>query len=237
MYELVIFDLDGTLVDTLPDLAAAVNYALLENGFPSIPLERVSRGIGDGAEQLIYRCLPEDFIRSQKSGLSPLATQTINLFLEHYTENCTRLSRPFPGVEQSLHMLSEISLAVLTNKPLAATMRILNELGLASYFSEVLGGDGPWGKKPDPGGLQHLRRKAHSTPETTLLVGDGWQDLQVARNDGVRFLCFQGGYGSSAPELAGYTPAFATFSELPGLIRSLSPTVKPTEDTAPGEKG
>ncbi len=220
MRKLVVFDLDGTLVDTLPDIAAAVNHALAKLGMPEVTEHVVRSGIGDGAEQLVMRCLPEDIAEyghATGDGIG-LPQRVLSAFLAHYTDNCTHLTRPFPGVREALEALAGIPLAVLTNKPLAATLRILEELRLAAFFTQVLGGDNPWGKKPDPGALRHIRQQIGASSRNTVLVGDGWQDFKVAQNDEVGFVLFKEGYGSEAGEFQDYSPAFSHFSELPELI-------------------
>jgi phosphoglycolate phosphatase len=185
---LVAFDLDGTLVDSLRDLAEAVNDLLAERGASPLPLDEVARMVGDGAATLVARA-------TAAAGLPP-STDALARFLEIYDARLLAWTRPYPGIPELLAALKpRVRLAVLTNKPLAATRAILSGLALDAYFEEVVGGDGPFPRKPDPAGLRHLMHHADADPAATLLVGDSRVDWQTAQAAGSQICLVRYGFG------------------------------------------
>ena len=175
MFQLIVFDLDGTLIDSRRDLANATNALLVECGAAPLAEERVGRMVGDGAATLVRRAF-------DASGLAQ-PPDALDRFLRIYGDHLLDCTRPYPGIPEALAALGARSrLAVLTNKPLASTRRILDGLALAAYFppDAVVGGDGPFARKPDPAGLLHLVAQAGATPDTTLLVGDSVIDWRTA---------------------------------------------------------
>jgi phosphoglycolate phosphatase len=176
---LVVFDLDGTLVDSLRDLADAANRLLVECGGAPLSGEAVGRMVGEGAATLVARVFAAAQVEQPAGALAR--------FLAIYDTTLLNHTRPYPGMPEAIAALRpRASLAVLTNKPLGATRRILDGLHLAPYFEAdaVLGGDGPLPRKPDPAGLQHLCGRAGAAPAETMLVGDSLVDWQTARNAG-----------------------------------------------------
>ncbi len=191
MLKLLVFDLDGTLVDTRKDLASSVNHALKESGFSPLPLETVIAGVGDGAQSLIERALA-----ISKGGRHPetVTVETVLTdFLNHYTKHCIEESQAYPGVSLSLELLKGYKMAVLTNKPLEPARKILEGLDLDHYFEFVVGGDNPFGKKPNPMALKNLMSQAEAEPAQTIMIGDGIQDFQVAGLASTHFLAFLSG--------------------------------------------
>ncbi len=191
-FRLLVYDLDGTLVESLPDLHATVNLALGDHGFPLRTQDEVRRAIGEGARVLLQRSLPE--------GASEADTDTVwGSFRHHYVAECTRRSYLYPGVEAFLAARAAESPApvqsLLTNKPQAPTDVMVRHFGLDRWISRALGGDTALGRKPDPTGLLDLVREADATPETTLMIGDGPADLAVAQAAGVRCILLATGYG------------------------------------------
>jgi phosphoglycolate phosphatase len=180
--KLVVFDLDGTLVDSLQDLAESANDLLSECGAPRLPQETVGLLVGDGAATLVAKTFAVAGI--------PQPPDALVRFLELYNARLLRFTKPYPGIPDVLDMLSRrVTLAVLTNKPLAATRAILDGLNLSRFFSHdlVVGGDGPFPRKPDPAGLLHLVATVNVTPDQTLLVGDSvfdWRTAAAARTRG-----------------------------------------------------
>ncbi len=187
---LAVFDLDGTLVDSRKDLADAVNALLAELGRPSLSEAAVGEMVGEGARVLIDRALAASGV---EAALAPAALQR---FLALYDARLLNHTAPYDGIPELLQALhGRTRLAVLTNKPGAASLRILEGLKLARFFDEVIGGDSALLRKPDPAALLHLMDRFGSTPEETVLVGDSRIDLETARNAGVRACLVRYGFG------------------------------------------
>jgi phosphoglycolate phosphatase len=173
---LYVFDLDGTLVDSRRDLADSANELLADCGAAPLTEQQIGRMVGDGAATLVARAFAA-------RGL-PQPPDALASFLAIYDRHLLDHTRPYPGIPDVLAALgARARLAVLTNKPLASTRRILDALDLASAFDEasVLGGDGPLPRKPDPAGLRHLAASAGAPLSSTLLIGDSSVDLHTAR--------------------------------------------------------
>jgi len=178
---LLVFDLDGTLIDSKKDLVEAVNAALGQFGLPSQPENRIASYIGDGAAMLVKRALAAD-------GADPsLAPATLEAFLAYYREHKLDHTRVYPGVLEELATLRDslpVKMAVLTNKPVRASEEICAGLGLAPFFFSIYGGNSFSTKKPDPEGLQKLMAEAGAQPEQTAMIGDSDVDIRTARAGG-----------------------------------------------------
>jgi len=209
-YDLLVFDLDGTLVDSLEDLAESVNHVLSTMSRPPLSLGVVRSYVGDGVGKLISRSLGDGVAPSE-------LTAGLGTFVEHYEANCLRHTTPYPGVSEALKALAGKSLAVLTNKPEAMTERILDGLELRGYFGEVVGADGAPAKKPDPRGLLGLVERAGVAPERTLLVGDTGIDVQTARASAIHVAGVA--YGFRPEELEESPPDYV----LESLMQLLGP--------------
>ena len=178
--DLLVFDLDGTLVDSQRDLTEAVNATRAWMGLGSLPAEIVARYVGNGAPVLVQRALPdaseEDWSRALK------------YFLDYYREHMLDSTRLYPGVREALDQLhaAGIPLAVLTNKPIRFTLQMLEGLQLDLHFFRVYGGNSFPEKKPDPTGLNALIAEARAGRDRTVMVGDSAVDVQTARNAGTR---------------------------------------------------
>lgn len=189
-FSLIVFDLDGTLVDSRRDLANATNALLVECGAAPLSEDRIGRMVGDGAATLVARAFAAVAIAQPPDALER--------FLRIYGDHLLDHTRPYPGIPDALeHLRSRSRLAVLTNKPLASTRRILDGLALASYFGPdtVLGGDGPFPRKPDPTALRHLAAQAGVPLHDTLLVGDSAIDWRTARAAGAAACLVRYGFG------------------------------------------
>jgi phosphoglycolate phosphatase len=187
---LIVFDLDGTLIDSRRDLADSANALLASCGAALLSEEQIGRMVGDGAATLVARAF-------EASGVERPA-DALERFLALYDERLTNYTRPYQGIPEVLEMLGlRAKLAVLTNKPLASTRRILARLELARHFADdaVVGGDGPLPRKPDPAGLRHLARLAKVGTSSTLLVGDSIVDFRTARAALVRICLARYGFG------------------------------------------
>ncbi len=189
---LVMFDLDGTLVDSVPDLAAAVDRVLVQLGREPAGVERVRHWVGNGARVLMRRALAGDI---EHAAIGEEETQqALALFNDAYAGSHA-LSRIYPGVLSSLDWLcgAAVELALVTNKPERFVAPLLDELGLGGYFRWIIGGDTLSQQKPDPAGLLHVLHLAGVTPEQALFVGDSRNDVLAAQAAGV--LCVAMSYG------------------------------------------
>ncbi len=187
---MVVFDLDGTLVDSAVDLAAAASALTVDLGGRALTVPEVMAMVGEGAGVLVRRALIA-------AGLDPATPHATTRFLELYDARLLDHTRLYPGIRETLDALDPlVPLAVLTNKPRAPAERLLQALGVRRYFVEVIGGDGPWPRKPNPAGLVALR--AHAAGGPMLLVGDSPVDAQTADRGGATFVLAQYGFGAAA---------------------------------------
>jgi phosphoglycolate phosphatase len=178
---LLVFDLDGTLIDSRKDLVESVNAVLGQVGLPRQPDDAIASWIGDGASKLIERALAAS---DADLALGPRAPDA---FLDYYREHKLDHTVVYPGVLASLSMLAHqlhVPMAVLTNKPVIPSRQICDALELSPYFFSVYGGNSFATKKPDPEGLRQLMAEASAAPEETLMVGDSSVDIRTARAAG-----------------------------------------------------
>ena len=186
---LVVFDLDGTLVNSSRDLARATNALLRELGGSALPEEAVTAMVGEGAAVLVRRAL-------SAAGLDPHTPGALERFLVLYDAVLLDNTRPYDGTVELLEwMIPRVPVAVLTNKPARATERVLEGLGLTRFFRQVIGGDTPFGRKPDPAALLHLTEASGGAASETILVGDSPIDLATARRAGARICLARYGFG------------------------------------------
>ncbi len=190
MPRLAVFDLDGTLVDSVDDLHASVNHALRAVGLPSRTVEEVRGFVGEGARVLVTRAV---------APRGELVEPALAAWRSHYEAHCLDRTRPYPGIEAVLAGAGR-ALAVHTNKPGAMARKILAGLGLLARFAAVVGGDeAP--RKPDPTGLIEIMARVAATPAETVFIGDSRHDVATARAAGVAMVAVTWGFASSA-ELA-----------------------------------
>ena len=178
--DLLIFDLDGTLIDSKLDLAHAVNATRSHMGMSALDHERVYSYVGNGAPVLIRRAMGD-----QASELD--VEEALEFFLEYYREHYLDYTTLYPGVREALDRLRDGGkrMAVLTNKPVRISRAILDGLGVGGHFFQVYGGNSFDLKKPDPIGVHTLMREAGIPAERTLMIGDSNVDIQTARNAGI----------------------------------------------------
>ena len=189
LQRLIAFDLDGTLIDSRRDLADAANALIVERGGAPLTEDAVGRMVGEGAATLVRRALIA-------AGLT-FDAASLPRFLELYDARLLGNTRPYPGMIEALQAVERRAvLAVLTNKPLAPTRKLLAALKLAPFFATVIGGDGPYPRKPDPGGLQHLMNEHQVSAHRTVLVGDSPIDAATARAAGAAFCAARYGFGA-----------------------------------------
>ncbi len=185
----LIFDLDGTLIDSKRDLIHSVNAMLGEMGRAQLDEETISGYIGHGAPLLVSRALGsnarEDDLR-----------RALQFFLAYYEEHKLDTTSAYPGVADSLAELSKkVPMAVLTNKPVKISVRILEALGLATYFRAIYGGNSFESKKPDPRGANTIVSEFGASPRETMLIGDSEVDVQTARNARMIAVAVNYGFG------------------------------------------
>jgi phosphoglycolate phosphatase len=214
---LLVFDLDGTLVDSAPDLRAALNQMLRERGHPALSLPQVKRMVGDGAPAMVARAFAA-------SGTDPAdAAGALLRFLEIYEANAVRLTRPYPKVPETLAALRQqgYRTAICTNKPQRATIAVLEGLGLSELFDGVAGGDRFPVRKPDPGHLLGLISELGGRAEASALIGDNENDAAAARAAGIPLVLMRYGYARVDPESLAADSLLDHFDELPRTLARL----------------
>ena len=197
MPRLILFDLDGTLIDTAPELAAAVNALLARLSRPPVPLAQVRTWIGRGARELLRQALAHHAIDSADN---PSVDATWAAFERDCADACGTRSAPYPGVVATLDALQAqgVRLALITNKESVLTQRVLAAHGLTTYFDLIVAGDTLPVRKPDPAVLRHALDTFGVEPDDALFIGDSAIDVQAARNAGVPVWAVSYGYDSAA---------------------------------------
>lgn len=185
----IVFDLDGTLLDTGPDIAASCNYALELFGRPALPIEEVVRYVGDGARRLMSRA-------SRMKDDDPDLEGLVEEFVKHYHEHPFQRSTWMPYATHALEELADMPLAICTNKPREITDRILDTLHAAERFSVVVGGGDLPRNKPAPDPLRHIASMLNVDPKEIVMVGDGPQDVLCGKAVGARTVAVCTGYTS-----------------------------------------
>jgi phosphoglycolate phosphatase len=211
---LVVFDLDGTLIDSRRDLADSANTLIVESGGQPLPLDAITGMVGEGAPLLVRRALAA-------AGVTPDLHAALRRFLELYDERLLVHTTLYDGTREALEALAaRTHLAILTNKPQRPTERILAGLGIAPFFRWVVGGDTSHGRKPDPSGLNYLMGAAAIGPDDTVMVGDSAIDLRTARAAGTRICLVRYGFGFhiAATELQGDELIADSPSQLPTIL-------------------
>ena len=184
----LIFDLDGTLIDSKQDLIHSVNAMLGELGRKQLAAETISGYIGHGAPQLVARALGDGCTEEERQ-------HALQFFLGYYENHKMDTTLAYPGVAKTLQQLVRMPMAVLTNKPVRISVRILEQMGLAKYFRVIYGGNSFETKKPDPQGATRILRDLDTEPREALLVGDSEVDVQTARNAGTLAAVVNYGFG------------------------------------------
>jgi phosphoglycolate phosphatase len=211
----VVFDLDGTLIDSRGDIVAAVNHALVSSGRSGLSAQVIVRHVGDGARALVARCakLPEQCEETD---------DLLQRFLGYYTEHPIEHSRWMPGAQEALEALAEMSikLAICTNKPRATTDAVLVSLGIRTRFRAVVAGGDVSEKKPAPGPLQLAIKQCGVAADAAVMVGDGPQDVECARRAGARCIAVQSPFNPRERLLDARPDVFLeNLVELPEVIR------------------
>lgn len=213
----IFFDLDGTLVDSVPDLAEAARRMLAELGEPGRTDAEVATYVGKGIPTMVERALT--------IGRSPVdaarLAQAVEVFMRHYEDTNGKLTRAYPGVAETLPVLRArgLKLGVVTNKAEAFIAPLLVELGLGEYFDCLIGGDTLAQKKPDPEPLWHACTLVGVAREAALMVGDSGNDALCARRAGIPVLLMTYGYNEGVPvDTEDCDGLLSSFLELPALL-------------------
>jgi phosphoglycolate phosphatase len=190
--ETIVFDLDGTLVDTAPDLTAALNAVMAREGRPLVPLDDVRHMVGRGARVLIERAMKASGSPAEPNDIADL----VQHFIAHYDANIALTSRPFDGVEELARRLGSRGhrLGICTNKPESLSLKLLRELRLNALFPVVLGADSRPYRKPDPRHLLDTISELGGRPESAVLIGDSETDVMTARAANVPVVVVSFGY-------------------------------------------
>jgi len=215
----IVFDLDGTLVDTAPDLVSTLNVILAQEGLPPVAYDAARRLIGGGARGMIERALASEGREAGKADLDRM----FDAFIEHYAAHIADRSRPFPQVEAALQHLAEAGhrLAVCTNKLEWLSVRLLEMLKLTAHFAAICGQDTFGVQKPDPQMLRLTIQRAGGEPSRAIMVGDSGTDIRVSRAATVPVIAVDFGY-SEVP-IATFQPdrIIGSFADLPAAIRDV----------------
>src|SRR3712207_5429988 len=215
----IAFDLDGTLVDTAPDLIGALNAVLEEEQLPPAPVEAARNLVGRGARTLLQR----GFALAERPWESEREKALVERFVEFYLARITRESRPFPGLLQALDALRDqgARFVVCTNKRTDLSIALLDGLGLSPRFEAVIGADLAPKPKPDASHIRAAVDAAGGRLERALMVGDSEADIGAARNAGVPSVAVSFGYSSGPVENLGADVVIHDFSELPAAAARL----------------
>lgn len=184
----LVFDLDGTLIDSRRDITTAINRTREGYGLPPLTLEQVVTMVGEGARILVERAMGPDFPPDR-------IDEALPVYLDHYRQVCLDETRPYPGIEEMLEALAAVyPMALLSNKGEELSRIVLRGLGLDRWFREILGGDSLPTRKPDPSGLRLVAERLGVPPRSLLMVGDTRIDAETARNTGCPFVLVEWGF-------------------------------------------
>ena len=209
---LFIFDLDGTLVDTLEDITASVNFALTKLGRKPVPVERVRQYVGDGTPALLNRALGDR---------QDLLEDAVGIFTVHYSRNLTVRSRLYPGVKETLEHFRSLPMAVVTNKARSLSEPILEDLGIRPYFGVVIGADDGLPLKPAPDAFLQVMHDLAIPPDHAAVVGDGTTDIAAGKAAGITTCAVTAGFRSEEElRRAGPDHVIRSLAELRDLFRA-----------------
>ncbi len=222
----IAFDLDGTLVDSAPDIHRALAEIMVAEGLPPASLEEVRKFIGHGARATIVRAAAVHGVFYEGVHLDRLT----EAFTRLYASDIAALTRPWPGVEAALRRLANVGaiFCVCTNKRDYLSKQLLDALGMSHWFAAVVGADGVELKKPHPDHFIAAVQAADGDPARALMVGDSAADVCAAKGAGAPVAVVSFGYTDTAPELLGADAVFSHFDELPDLAVRLLKSGQPT---------
>ena len=217
----ILFDLDGTLIDSAADIHAAVNELLSVNGYAPLPFDRVKAMIGHGTRKLVERAFLAVGVPLDEPALDAKYDQMMPIYNRHIID----LTRPLPGVAETIPALFErgVKMGVVTNKPQGPTDTVLSHFGLARYFGAVLGGDYGLPRKPAPDMLLAALKLLGADIAEAVMVGDSEADIQSGRAAGVKTVALAGGYTNVPLDQLGADATIPTFGDLPAALETLRP--------------
>ncbi len=220
MTRTIVFDLDGTLVDTAPDLISTLNLVLAGEGLPPVAYDEARRMIGGGVRRMIERALSAE---GRNVSLAEL-DRMFAVFIDHYKAHIADRSRPFPHVDTALQRLADegLRLAVCTNKLEWLSVRLLDALNLSRYFAAICGQDTFGIQKPDPQMLRLTIGRAGGEMERAIMIGDSLTDIRTARAAKVPVIAVDFGYSEVAPAALKADCLISAFTELPAAIGAIS---------------
>ncbi len=201
-----LFDLDGTLIDSIPDMTTAVNLLRDELGLPALKSDQVRGFVGDGVGLLVQRALPAELFSPERR----------RRYMEIYAAHLTDETRAYPGIMHFLQLHEDKPMAVVTNKPQPLAETIVSRLGLSTFFRAVIGAEGSLSKKPHPAMVVHAMQLLDGRPERAVLFGDHHVDLRAAMAAGVKSCFCAWGLGHEDGLVADYRAT--TPAELPGIF-------------------
>jgi phosphoglycolate phosphatase len=226
----IVFDLDGTLVDTAPDLISTLNFVLGGEGLPPVAYDDARRMIGGGARRMIERAL----IAEGRNVASAELDRMFAVFIEHYSAHIADRSRPFPYLDSVLQRFAGegFRLAVCTNKLEWLSLRLLDALDLSRYFAAICGQDTFGIQKPDPQMLRLTIRRAGGEAQQAIMIGDSMTDVRTARAANVPVIAVDFGYSEVAPAALNADRLISSFTDLPHAIAAVG-TGAPAAAAAP----
>ena len=218
----IVWDLDGTIIDSAPDLAAALNSLLAEHGKAPISEAKVRQMIGNGVAKLIERGFAENAVLVGTTELQSLQPR----FMSIYTPRASRLSMLYPGAESAIQVFHDagVAQAICTNKPESVSREILNDMNLAQYFEFVVGGDSLEHRKPHPLPLQACLNALGTHVESSLMIGDSAVDVDTARAVGMTVGLVTHGYARQSVETLGADFLISDLATLPDILKELNVT-------------
>lgn len=216
--QMILIDVDGTLVDSVPDLAYCVDEMMKQLDMPVHGVDKVRNWVGNGVDRLVQRALIGQLDGDPEEALFEKARP---IFLELYTDNVSKRSELYDGVREGLDYLKEngYQLGCVTNKAAQFTLPLLTDLGVHDDFSMVICGDTLPKKKPDPMPLLHAAEQFNVTPENSLMIGDSISDVKAARAAGFQIICMSYGY-NHGEDIRNYDPDLVidSMAELKGIL-------------------
>jgi phosphoglycolate phosphatase len=216
----IVFDLDGTLVDTAPDLISTLNVILAREGLPPVPYDDARPMIGGGARGMLERALAAE----GRPDLKPELERMFRAFIEHYADHIADRSLPYPGLEATLDRLADKGhrLAVCTNKLEWLSVRLLDTLKLSRHFAAICGQDTFGVMKPDPEVLRRTILRAGGEPARAVMVGDSGTDIRTARAAKIPVVAVDFGYSEAPIETLLPDRLISSYTELPAVVLELA---------------